>query len=372
MAARGRRSVPELRALRRRGRAAAAAVLLGVLLLTSGCGSGSGSNSTTGASTRHRSAPQKPARKPSPGVGMSAAISKVVLARRTGRWRRLVPGLQTNGASGCPDLEGRPEIGLYTDVPVPDCVRATGTQRLLVVNRSGAYRRSEGHPEVVRLGPFSARLLPQQAVLFRPLGSFLGRGLHQVTVDGGNRGAVLVEPEDCAILRPEPGEPLCFDKDKAGRRRRWRRTLARLGAPACRGSDLALMPERHSSIGAGGTIYTKIFVTNRSGRPCTVAGVPKVVGIDRDSKVVEVAAPDPNLRPGAKGGRVRVKLAAGGRATFLVTHYDGIGAGRCRFTSTYGLRVTIPGSGPRRVVRYPMEYCPAPDAGLGLRVGRIE
>jgi hypothetical protein len=303
---------------------------------------------------------------------MSAPVSKVIVARRTGRRRSLDPGLQVNGASGCPDLEGRPEIGLYTDVPVPDCVRATGTQRLLVVNRSGAYRHSEGRPEVVSLGLFSARLLPQEAVLFKPLGSFLGRGFHQVTVDGGNRGAVLVEPANCAILRPEPGEPLCFPDDRAGRLRRWRRTEARMGAPACRGSDLALRAERHSSIGAGGTVYTKLFVTNRSRRACTVAGVPKAVGIDRGGKAVQVAIPRPNLRPTANGWRLRVKLAGGGSAMFLVAHYDGIGAGRCRSTSTYGLRITIPGAGLRRVVRHPMSYCPAPDAGLGLRVGRIE
>jgi hypothetical protein len=346
-------------------------MLLGVLPLTAGCGLGSGSNSTSGSTPRRQSAPPELARKRSPGVGMSAPVSKVIVARRTGR-RRSPVGLQTNGASGCPDLEGRPEIGLYTDVPVPDCVRATRTQRLMVVNRSGAYRRSEGHPEVVRLGPFSARLLPQEAVLFKPLGSFLGRGLHQVMVDGGNRGAVLVEPANCAILRPEPGEPLCFSDDRVGRLRRWRRTEARLGAPACRGSDLALSAERHSSIGAGGTIYTKIFVTNRSRRPCTVAGVPKVIGIDRLGKALQIAVPRPNLRPTADSGRLRVKLAAGRSATFLVAHYDGIGAGRCRSTLTYGLRITIPGAGFRRVVRYPMGYCPAPDAGLGLRVGRIE
>jgi hypothetical protein len=31
-----------------------------------------------------------------------------------------------------------------------------------------------------------------------------------------------------------------------------------------------------------------------------------------------------------------------------------------------------PWTGPRQVVDPPMSYCPAPDAGLGLRVGRIE
>lgn len=65
-----------------------------------------------------------PHRKPEPGLGMSAPISKVIHAGRTGSRRGLVPGFQGDGASGCPDLEGRPEIGLYTDVPAPRCVRA--------------------------------------------------------------------------------------------------------------------------------------------------------------------------------------------------------------------------------------------------------
>ena len=54
----------------------------------------------------------------------------------------------------------------YTDVRSPSCVRLTGRQRVLMVNRTTAYRRSEGRSIVVRLGPYSARLRPQQAALF--------------------------------------------------------------------------------------------------------------------------------------------------------------------------------------------------------------
>lgn len=89
---------------------------------------------------------------------------------------------------------------------------------------------------------------------------------------GSGRGGVgvVVLPRDCAIRRPEPGEALCFAGERPGRLRRWRRTETRMGAPACRGSDLTISAERHYSIGAGGTIYTKLFVTNGSRRPCTV------------------------------------------------------------------------------------------------------
>ncbi len=144
----------------------------------------------------------------------------------------------------------------------------------------------------------------------------------------------------------------------------------RLG-PACRGSELAIKAERHSSIGAGGTIYTRLHVANHSRRPCTVAGVPKVVALDRHGRPIGVGEPMPLERLG-KGGRLRVRLDAGGSASFRVVHYDGIGAGACRQASVRRLRVTIPGSGPTRVVRVSMGYCPKPGAGLRLRVWRIE
>jgi hypothetical protein len=73
-----------------------------------------------------------------------------------------------------------------------------------------------------------------------------------------------------------------------------------------------------------------------------------VVGLDRDGRAIETAEPRANLRPGSRSRRLRVKLGPGESAKFLVSHYDGIGAGRCRFASTSGLRVTIPGPGLAR------------------------
>jgi hypothetical protein len=249
----------------------------------------------------------------------------------------------------------------------------SGKEPVSVVNRTGAYHRSQGHPIAVSLGPYRARLGPQQAIRFAPAGRFLGRGYHQVKIGSGRGGVgILVLPSDCAIRRPEPGEPLCFAGDRAGRLRRWHRTVARMGAPACRGRDLLVSSERHSSIGAGGTIYTRFFVTDRSSRPCTLAGVPKVVGLDRRGRQAGIGVRVPLLSIRSKDGRVRVRIGAGEKATFLVAHYDGIGAGRCHYATVSGVRVSIPGAGARRFVAAGMEYCRAPGAGLGLRVGRIE
>jgi Protein of unknown function (DUF4232) len=352
-------------------KASAVAMILLVGVGVGGCASGSGpvSGSTT---DRTGNAAGSSARRVPRGVGQSAPISKVIVARRTKPWHGRLPGLESNGASGCQERDGRrPQIGLFTDVPVPDCIRVSGHQQVLIVNRTGAYRRSEGKPVVVRLGPYSARLLPQQAALFGPVGRFLGRGLHRAIANGGSRGAVLVLPKDCAILRPEPGEALCFKKDRPGRSRRWQRTETRMGAPACRGSDLDISADSHSGVAAG-TGYSKLIITNLSRRPCTVAGVPTVVAIDRQGKSLDQAEAVPHLRPGSRGGRFRVKLSGGDSANFEVAHDDGIGSGRCRPARTYGLRVSVPGTGPTQLVPLAMSYCPPPRGGLGLRVGRIE
>jgi hypothetical protein len=350
------------------GKGALVVFAMALIAFAAGCGS-----TSTPTARREKPQPLAATHKSSPGIGWKAPITKTVAPRHLAAGVGRLPGVEVLGASPCMPEEGHGEIGIFTDVPQPGCVRVAGAEPVLIVNRTEAYHRSEGQPVTVRLGPYRARLRPQQAIRIAPAGRFLEPGYHHVTLGAGPGGVgILVLPKDCAINRPEPGEPLCFSQDKAGRLRRWRRTLAKMGAPACRGGDLTVAAERHSSIGSGGTIYTRLFVTNHSRRPCTVAGVPKVAGVDRDGKVVGVAASRPNIRPGAKGGRRRVKLRPGGSATFDVVHYDGIGAGRCKFTSTYGLRVRIPGAGPHRFVHYRFEYCPAADAGLGLRVGKIE
>lgn len=167
-----------------------------------GCGSGSSSTGSEAADKSDR------------GVGQSAPIAKVIVARRSRPWHGRPPGEESIGAKGCMPQEGRGEIGIYTDLPAPTCVRITGRQRLMIVNRTSAFRRSEGRPLFVRLGPYSARLLPQQAVLFGRVGRFLGRGLHYANVNHSLRLGVLVLPNDCALLRPEPGEPACFKKNR--------------------------------------------------------------------------------------------------------------------------------------------------------------
>jgi hypothetical protein len=346
-----------------------------VLLATAVVGCGSGSDTVTTRSTLRRGTPSLPAPTPrsSPGVGWKAPISKVVGFLRVAPGVGRLPGTEGTGAKGCQVEEGRGEIGIFADVPQPNCVRVAPDEPVSVVNRTGAYHRSQGHPITLRIGPYGTRLRPQQAIRFSPVGRFLGRGYHQVRIGSGRGGVgILVLPSGCAIRRPEPGQQLCFAVGRAGQPGR-RGPSGRSGATACPSSALAVSPERHSSIGSGGTNYTRFFITDLSHRPCTLAGIPRVVSLDRRGRKVAVAEPVPLLSPGSRRGRPWVRIGPGEAATFLVAHYDGIGAGRCHFATTTGLRVSIPGGGARKfVAAVAMGYCPAPGSGIGLRVGRIE
>jgi hypothetical protein len=273
-----------------------------VLIGAAASGWGSAPNPTTSGSTVRRRSPPAPAptHRRSPGVGWTAPVSKIVGFVRVPQGIGRLPGTEGIGAKGCPIEERRGEIGIFADVPQPSCVRVSAGEPVSVVNRTGAYHRSEGHPVTVRLGPYRARLRPQQAIRFAPAGRFLADGYHQVEIGSGRGGVgILVLPSDCAIRRPEPGEPLCFAGERAGRLRRRHRIVGRMGAPACRFSDLAVSSERHSSIGSGGTIYTRFFITDRSSRPCTLAGVPRVVGLDRKGRDVGVGEPVPLLSIGS-------------------------------------------------------------------------
>jgi Protein of unknown function (DUF4232) len=344
----------------------AAASLAAVVI--SGCGSGSSSSSSSPGQGGH---PADTA-EPSTGVGMRAPISKVVVAQRSRPWKGRPRGSEAVGSKGCVKEEGRGEIGVYTDTPEPTCVQVTGRQGVLIVNRTGAYHRSEGKPIEVGLGPYRARLLPQQAAHFGPVGRFLGRGLHTAFDDRGRLG-VLIEPADCGIFQASPGEPLCFRRERASRLRRWHVAVVRENAPPCRGSDLVISVDRRTE-DAAGTIYSKLDVANRSRSPCNVAGVPRVTALDTAGKVVATARAIPLLRPRSRPDHRRTWLrgGGGGGVSFTVTHADGSTFGRCGLAWTSGLRVTMPDTAHTQFVPLPMGYCPPPRGALALRVGRTE
>jgi hypothetical protein len=303
---------------------------------------------------------------------MRASISKVVVARRFRTWSGRPRGSEAVGSKGCVKEEGDGEIGIYTDTPEPSCVQVTGREPVLIVNRTTAYHRSEGKAIEVGLGPYRVRLLPQQAARFGPVGRFLGRGLHTAFDDRGRLG-VLIEPADCGIFQASPGEPLCFQRERASRLRRWHVALAREHAPACHGSSLLVSVDRHTE-DAAGTIYSKLVVVDRSRRSCNVAGVPRVTAVDGAGKVIATAKAIPLLHPRSRPDHRRTWLrgGGGGGVSFTVTHADGSSSGRCGLARASGLWVTMPGTAQTQFVPLPMSYCPSPRSALELRVGRTE
>jgi hypothetical protein len=133
------------------------------------------------------------------GVGMSAPIRGYVVARRHGP-AHIQPGPHILDALPCfgGGSDGVAMVGLFSDTPEPKCLRVSPGQRILVVNRSGAFFRHEEGPAFLRLGDYTARIGPQQAALFpAPVGTYLGLGLHEF---GGH--SVVATP-GVLVVRPK-------------------------------------------------------------------------------------------------------------------------------------------------------------------------
>jgi hypothetical protein len=108
------------------------------------------------------------------------------------------------GVRGCFPARGEVAIVniLAADVP-PSCTSVEPRDLLLVINRTGAYDRSDARPLTVKLGAYSARLDPEQAALFaRPTGSYLALGSHSIHA-GTNAGGpgIQVLPRDCRVVQ---------------------------------------------------------------------------------------------------------------------------------------------------------------------------
>lgn len=167
----------------------AVGILAIVALVCGGCGSGSDSTAPT-SSTR------------SPGVGMGAAIERFKVARRDSGAPAIEPGRHVLGAAPClgAGSDGVASVELFPELPSPRCLLVGPGERILVVNRTGAFHRRSAVPVTVRLGSYSARLNPQQAAFFPlPVRAFLATGLHGLRVEGGAPGpGVLVVKRRCA------------------------------------------------------------------------------------------------------------------------------------------------------------------------------
>jgi hypothetical protein len=138
---------------------------------------------------------------------MGAPISVFKVAARHGIARAIEPGRHTLAAAPCSGAGGHgiAIVQLLSEVPDPRCLAVTPEERILVVNRTGAFHRRSAVSVTVRLGAYSARLAPQQAAIFAaPVGAYLATGLHGLRAKRVPGPAVLVVKRRCA----PPGRPL--------------------------------------------------------------------------------------------------------------------------------------------------------------------
>jgi hypothetical protein len=151
----------------------------------------------------------RPVRRPEPPP--PAGRRGIAVADRLGP-ARVEPGEQGLPASPCSTMSRDPRpVYVYSDSPI--CARLTPGQRLLVVNDTGIDPHRSGAVAIrVRIGGYEVWIGPNQRGLIpAPVGSYLGRGSHQMWVAGGLGDTILVLPRVCAVRPPAaPGEELCF------------------------------------------------------------------------------------------------------------------------------------------------------------------
>jgi hypothetical protein len=146
---------------------------------------------------------------------MTAPIKAYVVARRRGPThvqrapRAIAASPCYGGGNG-----GLAVIGLFSDTPEPKCLLASPGERILVVNRSGAFFKRDRAMSFLRLGDYVAHIGPQEAALFpAQVGTYLGYGLHEF---GGRSGVatpgVLVVRPKCNMHPGGLSEPFsrCF------------------------------------------------------------------------------------------------------------------------------------------------------------------
>jgi hypothetical protein len=136
---------------------------------------------------------------------MSAPIEEFKVARRHGAGRAGEPGRHVLAAAPCTRTgqHGIALVHLFPEISAPRCLMVTPDERILVINRTGAFERRSAVPTAVHLGAYSAKLAPQQAAFFTaPVRIYLGTGLHSLRSSRSPGLSVLVVRGRC----DPPGE----------------------------------------------------------------------------------------------------------------------------------------------------------------------
>jgi hypothetical protein len=133
--------------------------------------------------------------------------------------------------------------------------------------------------------------------------------------------------------------------------------------------------EQHVQV-VGSGVRGHLAVTNLSGRPCRLSGVPRMVAVDLHGRPVgPPVARSPSMPTVDGGPPIRVaRLDAHGSAlfTFSVGEVLDYGTHGCDYEYAAGFDVTLPGSSRPQYVPAPVRRCLHPPGGRQMAVGLIE
>jgi hypothetical protein len=149
--------------------------------------------------------------------------------------------------------------------------------------------------------------------------------------------------------------------------------------PRCPAAKLVISLDPESAGGAGaGTSYTRLAVTNLSGRACESSGVPTVVAVDSAGRAIgPPARRSPAMVGVAADGRYvgSARIGRHGTAYIVLAIADpgNYGPSECGYETAAGLRITLPHASASQILPMPLRRCPhRMRGGSQLSVGRIE
>jgi hypothetical protein len=124
-------------------------------------------------------------------------------------------------------------------------------------------------------------------------------------------------------------------------------------APRCATSGLVLWLNTAGN-GAAGSVYYNLYLTNLSGRPCTIKGYPRVSAVNLGGHQIGApASRETDKQPAL------VTLGRGVTATAVlrVVQAGDFPAAGCGEVTAAGLRVFPPGQTRSRIVPFPFQAC---------------
>lgn len=123
--------------------------------------------------------------------------------------------------------------------------------------------------------------------------------------------------------------------------------------PRCATSGLVIWLNTSGS-GAAGSIYYNLYLTNLSGRSCTLRGYPGVSAVNLGGRQLGAGA---SRETGQKPSVVTLARGATAMTVLRVVQAGNFPASACREVTAAGLRVFPPGQTASKVVPFPFQAC---------------